>query len=134
MSQIELLLTTYDEALQAQLLPVARHIYPNDWAYHPQLAAAVLRVQQGRQWDTIAEELDEVSFEEWDNFSQYAMAAHPAEATAFLEAVATYHHEDGWRFNAARILIENDQMNDSLRMRLIENEAQDPDFMELLDL
>lgn len=133
-SQIELLLMTYDEALQAQLLPVARRIYPNDWAYHPHLAAAVLRVQRGRQWDTIADELDKVPFDEWDRFSQYAMSAHPEEATAFLAAVSTCHHEDGWRFNAARILIESERMDDSLRRLLREREAQDPDFAELLDL
>lgn len=131
-SQIELLLMTYDEALAAELLPVARRIYPYDWAYHPQLAAAVLAVQQTRSWDEIADELHDVPFEEWERFALYAIAEHPDEARGFLQAVALNHHDDGWRFNAARILIEGGSMKESIRAALMKREAGDADFMELL--
>jgi hypothetical protein len=131
-SQIKLLLMTFDEALAAELLPVARRIYPYDWAYHPQLAAAVLAVRQARDWEEIADELHDVPFEEWEYFVLYATAEHPDEASVFLQAVALNHHDDGWRFNAARLLIEGGLMKESIRTALMQREAGDADFLELL--
>ena len=132
-SKIELLLLTYEEALSAELLPVARRIYPSDWAYHPNLASALLAIQQDLAWATIADKLEEVPFEEWEGFTQFAMIYHPEEAVEFLQKIALNHHDDGWRFNAARLLIEGCQMDVTLRSTLVENESGDADFVALLE-
>jgi hypothetical protein len=131
-AKIKLLLLTYDEALKAEFLPVARQIYPQDWAYHPQLAAAVLAVRHARGWEAICDELNGIPFEEWEQYVMYAMRKHSQEALDFLKAVALNHHEAGWRYNAARILLEDGQMDERLRSILIKQEAEDAAFMKLL--
>lgn len=77
--------------------------------------------------------LEEIPFEEWEWFVRHAMVHYPAEAQMFLESIALNHFDDGWRFNAARILIEGGRMDDTLRSRLAEREAADADFMERLE-
>jgi len=39
-SEIRLLVLSADEALEMNLRPIARQIYPRDWAFHPELAVA----------------------------------------------------------------------------------------------
>ena len=131
-TNIELLLLTYEEALTAELLPVARRIYSSDWAYHPNLASALLAINRNEKWKNIAEKLETIPFEEWERFAEYAMVHHPAEAIEFLRMVSLNHHDDGWRFNAARLLIEGGMLDESLRLSLIEKEKLDPDFLALL--
>lgn len=131
-AQIELRTFTHEDALEAELLPLARSIYPCDWAYHPQLAAAVLAIRQGKDWGEITEALEGVPFDEWEGFAQHAMIDRPDEASVFLQAIALNHHDDGWRFNAARILVDGGRLDDSLRSVIAEREATDADFLALL--
>lgn len=130
---VTVLILTYEEALEAELLPTARSIYPHDWAYHRQLARAVLAIQRG-QSPPIPELLRDVPFEEWDGFVEYAVSHHTREAVAFLRRVALDHHDGGWRFNAARWLVETGHLDESLRVLLRAREAHDPEFLALLDL
>ena len=123
---------TNDEALVAELIPVARHIFPHDWAYHPELASAVLAMKCGRPWEEVADRLHDVPFDEWLEFARYAMDEHPAEALSLLEAIARNHHDASWRYNAARLLLEGDLLAAPLHAELTQSEASDEELIELL--
>ena len=76
--------------------------------------------------------LESVSFDEWDSLVGYALAWHPDQARRFLLAVAQYHHDDGWRFNAVQHLMEANMLGKELRRELLQRES-DPDTIELLE-
>jgi hypothetical protein len=102
---IELRIMTIEEALEAQWLSVARHIFPLDWAFHPQIAAGLYRLQKNESPSNVLEAIENIPFDEWMSLVQYAINKHPLEVGNFLWFVTQDHPDDGWRFNAIQELI-----------------------------
>jgi hypothetical protein len=130
-SEIELLVVSADEALQMNWRPIARQVYPWDWAFHPDLAAGLQSLHQNDEPDKIIERLEGIPFEEWLGFVNYGLANHPSEATNFLRFVALNHHDDGWRFNAVHQLIVSNSLSQLDAERILSQENV-PEIIGLL--
>ncbi|MCP3165154.1 restriction endonuclease [Myxococcus qinghaiensis] len=128
---IHLEIVSVEEALEWDWLGLGRRIYPWDWVYHWHLGHALRLLEEGGAVDAVSEAMEEVPFEEWEAAVNFALKRHQDEARHFLGWVATMHHDDRWRFNAARHLGENGLLTESIRKRVIELEA-DPEARALL--
>lgn len=128
---IELWIMSIDEALEMQWRPVARQIFPWDWAFHPAIAAGLYRLQKKNKPQTVIDAIEEVPFEEWEVLVKYALENHPSEATNFLRFIALHHYDNGWRFNAVQQLIDFGAL-DRFGIQLLLSQESDPEIMELL--
>lgn len=123
---------TYEEALQAEWLPTAREVYPWDWIFRPDLASALAAIHDERASpDDVAHALEQIAFDEWERFVQYALSHVPREALEFLEYVARNHHDSGWRYNAVHILLHEGLLGASTAEHIRKTEL-DPEILELL--
>jgi hypothetical protein len=123
---------TPDEALDAQWLPIARSVYPHDWIFHLEIAKAIRNLKAGAEPEAISDVLTNVAFEECKAFVQYALIDQSSEAVEMLEWIATYHLDDGWRYNAIQMLSESGNLNQSF-IRLLKSQEQDPEIIDLVD-
>ena len=129
--EIELLVVSVDEALQMNWRPIARRIYPRDWAFHPELTAGLQSLHRGDSPNRTIQRLERIPFEEWIGFVEYGLANHPAEAGGFLRFVALNHYDDGWRFNAVQQLIGSNLI-DRADVEAILAQESDPATIQLL--
>ena len=130
-SDVTVRVMSLDDALTFRWLPLAREIYRWDWTFHPEIALAVRMLVESSDPSRFESVLESVFFEEWDAFFEYAMAEHPTECVAALEWVARRHTDDGWVFNAARILLKHDALSTKLRKELAI--SQDRELRDLLN-
>lgn len=130
-SEIELLVLSADEALEMNLRPIARQIYPWDWAFHSELAAALLSLQRNEDPATIIEKIERIAYEEWLSFVQYGLQNHPCEAIDFLRFIALNHPDAGWRFNAVQRLIDSSSLSQLDAESMLAQES-DSEIRELL--
>lgn len=128
---IDLRIMKIEEALETQWLPIAQAIFSLDWAFHPEIAAGLYRLQKNEAPDTIIETIEEIPFEEWLSLVQYAIQNHPTEAGSFLWFVALHHYDDGWRFNALQELITADLIQRFDVKQILECE-QDSKILDML--
>jgi hypothetical protein len=128
---IGLRIMTVEEALEMQWRPIARKIFPMDWAFHPQIAAALYRLQKGDSPESIIEAMEGILFDEWLALVEYALQYHTSEATGFLWFVALHHYDDGWRFNAIQELIMSGAF-DQFDLNLILERERDPAIVQML--
>lgn len=91
-----------DAALTFNFYQLAREVYPFDWIFRPDLARAL---EEGTPADAIVETLEDVAFEEWEAFASYAIANYRSEAVSLLVFIASEHPDEGWRYNAVRLLL-----------------------------
>jgi Restriction endonuclease len=122
---------TIEDALTFKWLPVARRIYPFDWIFREELALALRRLHDGVPPIVLIDALDTVAFEEWEAFVAYALEHHSAEAIEFLQAVAGFHEDTGWQYNAVRHLMDTGNLDRSAAVQLLGNET-DLEIQELL--
>ena len=122
---------TLEEAERLDWLRIGRQIYPRDWAFHAAIGESLRLIETNAEHERVSEGLDQVPFEEWDALIAEAMANHRDEAEVFLNWIAWSHHNDGWRYNAVRHLIEHGSLEGEQMARLLENE-QDQEVRELL--
>jgi hypothetical protein len=111
-----------EAALRYDWLRVGRSLFPADWAFHEQLGEALRLIEFAADASAIADVLESVPFEEWQSFVGHAVHNQQREATNFLRWVAQWHFDDGWRFNAIRVLEESDLLDDELRNELLRRE------------
>lgn len=128
---IDLRILSIEDALETKWYPIARQIFPWDWAFHPEMAAALSHINKGASSKCVIDAIEQIPFEEWDAFVTYALSNHSLEAKDFLEFVTLNHHDDCWRFNAIQKLIDSNLFNKELANRLV-NEDQDTDIIELI--
>lgn len=129
---IELFVLSIEEAREMNWRPIVRAIYPMDWAFHPEMAAGLYRLDKGAPPDDIIESIDNISFEEWLALTKYALSNHQDEAVNFLRFVAYHHYDDGWRFNAIQQLTEFDLL-EHLDINWILANEQDIEILDLLE-
>jgi hypothetical protein len=116
---IRICIMSFDEALTFRWYLVAREVFPYDWFFHEQLARAIRALKADGDPQEVELGLDSIAFEEWERFVWWALQHHPEEGVSFLVWVARYHHDDGWVYNAARILEEVGLMPPELRAELL---------------
>jgi hypothetical protein len=129
---IELFVMPIEQAQEMNWRPIVRDIYPMDWAFHPEMAAALYRLEKGALPDDVIEAIDDISFEEWLALTQYALSNHQAEAVNVLRFVAYHHYDDGWRFNAIQQLIEFGLL-EHLDISWILSNERDIEILDLLE-
>ncbi|MBE9073746.1 MAG: hypothetical protein ACK47N_06835 [Microcystis sp.] len=122
---------TIEEALEAQWLSVARHIFPLDWAFHPQIAAGLYRLQKNESPSNVLEAIENIPFDEWMSLVQYAINKHPLEVGNFLWFVAQDHPDDSWRFNAIQELITSGLIKLFDVNQILQHE-NDPEILDML--
>ena len=129
---IELFVMPIETAIEMNWRPIARRIFPMDWAFHPEMAAGFYRLQKGDSSEDVTEAIEVLPFEEWEAFVQFALIHHQAEAVHFLWFIANHHHDDGWRYNAIQQLIAFHAL-DQVNLGLLRARESDPDILALLE-
>jgi len=129
---VELQIMTIAEALEMKWRAVARDIFPLDWAFHPQMATGLYYLNQQGAPGTIIDAIELIPYEEWEAFCLFGLRYNTNEAIKLLEFIATRHYDDGWRYNAIRLLIENSLLSEELIIRVRIREG-DPGILELLE-
>lgn len=119
-----------NDALTYRWFNVASEIFPHDWVFHKQLALAIRRLNDGADHDAITGAMEEMAFEECEAFLYYALDHDRSQAISFLEWIVLHQFDDGWVYNAARILDEAGALSDSIRRELLARD--DDDLKELL--
>jgi hypothetical protein len=128
---IDLQIISAEDALRYDWLRAGRALFPADWAFHERLGEALRLIEVAGDVAAISEVLESVAFEEWETFVMQALRKQLVEANAFLRWVARWHFDDGWRFNAIRILSEEGLLDEAFRAELLLSE-RDPDTCQLL--
>jgi hypothetical protein len=108
-----------DEAITFRWYPVAREIFLHDWIFHEKLARALRALKTDGCARQIEGALEDIAFEEWEAYVRWALGHHPEEGVSFLVWVARHHYDDGWVYNATRILDEVGLMPPELRAELL---------------
>jgi len=121
------------EALEFQWLPLARSIYPWDWIFHLELSKAVKYLKEVTEPEFIIDALEGIAFDEWEAFVEYALVHHREEAVQMLETIAVNHIDDGWRYNAIRLLWECGNLNEAL-VETIKSTERDYETLEFIQL
>jgi hypothetical protein len=129
-AEVHVEVMSQDAALTFNYYQLAREVYPFDWIFRPDLARALRALEEGTLAAAIAETLEDVAFEEWEAFASYAIANYRSEAVSLLVFIASEHHDEGWRYNAVRLLLDTGHLPLNLRNRLLQ--VQDPELQELL--
>ena len=129
---IEVRVMTIEEALEMQWRPIARGIFPMDWAFHPQMATALYRLQKEEVPESVIEPIESIPFDEWLALVQYALQHHTSEATEMLWFIALHHFDGGWRFNAIQELIACGAF-DQGEVNLILQHERDPEILDMLE-
>lgn len=130
-SDISVFVMSIEQALEMNWRPVARQIFPWDWAFHPDLAIALRRLDRKDQPSEIVEAMEGVPLEEWLGFVAYGLANRLPETADFLWFIATHHDDDGWRFNAVQQLIDS-AMLDRFDLNRLFSQERDPEILGLL--
>ena len=128
---VECRVVTIQEAEQLNWLAIARSVFPLDWAFHPELSLAIQAVSRADAPEVITAILDAVPFDEWEAACTHCLAAYPREGHSFLAFIAANHLDDGWRFNAIRLLAAEGLLSAQDATALLQNEP-DPETRELL--
>lgn len=131
-ARVEVHVKSMDEALTGRWLPLAASVFPHDWVFHSHLARAIRELKsEKRDPEVLEAALEGVAFEEWESLTTFALAHHPDEAAAFLAWIIREVQDDGWVYNAARMLLEHDLMTSDLRALL--TKRTDPELRQLLE-
>lgn len=133
-ADVEIHILGEQEAAEFGWLAEARRIFPMDWAFHPELARALCEIEQDADPETVAEILEGVPFEEWEALAGVALREHAAEGRLLLEWVCRFHEDDGWRYNAARLLGEAGMLGSYIRAIVMEKEPDHEARENLADL
>jgi hypothetical protein len=129
-ADVTVVVMSFEEALRYRWMPTAWEIYRWDAASHHDIARAIQAIVDVDLPWSVEDALETVAFEEWDAFFNYMMERRRESAATILECIATSHDDDGWVFNAARILDEHGSLSGPLRRRLLHR--GDPDLCGLL--
>ncbi|MDM8520282.1 restriction endonuclease [Anaerolineales bacterium HSG6] len=130
-AHLELKIMSLDEALQYRWIPFAREIYPTDPIFHLELSKAKEYLHSGAGAEIIISALEDVFFEEWEAFFLACLNNRNEDIIRILKIIAINHSDDGWRFNAIRLLCESDTLDKQTAQTIVSKEY-DPDILEFI--
>jgi Restriction endonuclease len=119
------------DAVRLNWRELARAVFPWDEGFHREMADAFDAVMIHSDMGRAADALEAVAFEEWEAAILAIFSRMPDRATTLLRGIAASHFDDGWRYNAVRILDERGEMDAALASELRTRE-NDPETLELL--
>ena len=123
---------TIMEAERLNLRELVRRTFPWDETFHPAMGDALFAFNGSLSFDDLAESLEELPFEEWENtFGNYARI-NASRCQSILRIIAQLHWDVEWRFNAIRLLTEYRWLDETFLAFLLESET-DPDTQEFLE-
>jgi len=123
----------YDEAenlLSIHWKEAVSKIRPFDWYYDDKLSLA-LKYLSNNKIKEVIEVLDNVEFEEWQNFVEYGLKNDLNNTIRFLKLVMTEHYDSGWRFNAVANLHHSNLLSKKEVRSIVTNEPE-IEFRDLL--
>jgi hypothetical protein len=119
------------EAQRLNWRELARAAYPWDEGFHPEMGAALDAMLVDDDIKQCVEAMEGLPFEEWESVVRSLANSKPAAASRMLDAIARSHPDDGWRYNAVRLLHELGAITQDLIAELMPVET-DPETLELL--
>ncbi len=119
------------DAIRLNWRELARRVFPYDEQFHPEMGDALYELDTADDLDTYVEFLEDLPFEEWDAVLETYFQKNRDRCITALENIARYHSDDGWRFNAIRILVEHKSLEQKLQSELLQVEI-DLETIELL--
>jgi len=125
---------TIEEARHLNLLTEARIVFPEDWAFHEDMAQALKALRDKDTPSAFSEALEPIPFDEWERLARYALARYPQEARDALLAIAFEHLDDGWRYNAIMALDERGLLSEAEILSAAEDERDGENRAMLLEL
>ena len=111
---------------------LARAVFPWDEGFHPQMGNVFDSLMSDTDIDRCIDDLDGVPFEEWETVIRVLAGRKPAAIGSMLYSIAGSHPEDGWRYNAIRLLEDYGALDDVRIEELVCGEA-DPETREFLN-
>lgn len=130
-TSLVLLQLAEEEARRLNWRGLARAILPWDEGFHPEMGNVFHALLDDNDVDQCIEVLEKLPFEEWDSAVRTLCRAKPNATASMLHVIAELHPEDGWRYNAVRLLDELGMLTEEFIDQLLEEEG-DPDTRELL--
>lgn len=119
------------EAERLNLRELVRQTFPWDEGFHPVMGDALFIFDKSSSFDGWIESVERLPFEAWENTFENFARLNAEKCHGILRAIAQLHWDDGWRFNAIRLLSEFGWVDETFRAFLLESEA-DHDTRELL--
>jgi len=120
-----------EDAQRLSWRELARAVFPWDEGFHPQLGTAFHTLVVDKDVDQCVEAMEELPFEEWDCAIRTLVRLKPASTATMLDTIAQFHPDDGWRYNAVRLLDEVGALDRDRVDELLEQEI-DADTLGLL--
>jgi hypothetical protein len=120
------------DAERLNLRELVRQTFPWDETFHPVMGDALFAFDRSSSLDDWIESVEELPFEEWeDTFETFARLS-ANKCQDILRAIAQLHWDDGWRFNAIRLLGKFGWIDETFCAFLFGSET-DADTRELLE-
>ncbi len=120
------------ETERLNLRELVRQTFSWDEEVHPVMGDALFAFDKSSLFDDWIESVEELPFEEWeDTFKNYSRL-NANKCCGILRAIAQLHWDDGWRFNAIRLLAKFDWIDKTFCAFLLESET-DTETQELLE-
>lgn len=101
---VTLIQLSEEDALRLNWRELARVVFPWDEGFHPQMGNAFHALINNKDIEATLDALDGIPYEEWLTTIDNLHRRRPAAAVSMLQRIAEYHPDDGWRFNAIKIL------------------------------
>jgi hypothetical protein len=113
---------------------VARTIFPWDESSHPTIGDAHYVFDTSQNiWEWV-EKLEGLPYEEWEATARSFEQIDASRWESMLRIIAQLHPDDGWRFNAIRLLEEKGALDTSFRDLLLQSEDDEEILLLLKDL
>lgn len=123
---------TERDAVRLNWRELARSIFSWDEGFHREMGDAFDAMFVDADIQRCIDALWDIPFEEWEVTIQTLLGYKKELAIRMLKTIAVYNPDDGWRFNAIRILMDLGKLDYDFAISLIEQET-DPETLELLN-
>lgn len=130
-TRVKLFLLSERSAVRLNWRKLARAVFPWDEGFHPQMGNAFNSLLFDGDIQQCIHDLEEAPFEEWEAAVHTLACRKPAALRSMLHVIASSHPDDGWRYNAIRLLAEYGALDDVRIQGLLEREP-DSETRELL--
>lgn len=112
-----------EDALCLNWRELARAAFPWDEEFHPQMGNAFYALINNKDVEATLDALDGIPYEQWLTTVENLHCRRPTAAVSMLQRIAEYHHDDGWRFNAIKILDELKKLDYERIVDLLQRET-----------
>lgn len=119
-------------AERLSLRELVRQTFSWDEEFHPMMGDALFAFDKSSAFDDWIESIEELPFEEWENTFENYSRLDANKSRGILRSIAHLHWDDGWRFNAIRLLCEFGCVDETSCAFLLDSETNS-ETRELLE-